>query len=161
MGASRLLLTQQLADELAGQLAIVCRYVEMGDRPDHERAKRGNQDASLCCHCRDGRSGGRAGVDHDDVRFDIVQLNRSRDLSGNGISKDARAFMIIDEPLHMMIKGVQAGGGEYAGLTPATTKPLAQHPSSRDVLSGGYQNRTDRSPRPLEKHTLTVSKSCP
>ena len=161
MGASQLLLTQQLANELAGPLAIVCRYVEMGDRPDHERAKRGNQHSTLCCRCRDRRGGGRAGVDHDDVRLDTVRFDRSRDLSGNGISKDARGFMIIAEPLHMMIKGVQAGGGEHAGLAPATTEPFAQHPSSRDVLSGRYQTEPTGAPRPLEKHTLTVSKSCP
>ena len=47
MGASQSLLANQLANELAGPLAIVCRYVEMGDRPDHERAKRGNQDSTL------------------------------------------------------------------------------------------------------------------
>ena len=37
MGASQSLLTEQLANELAGPLAIVWRYVEMDDLPDHER----------------------------------------------------------------------------------------------------------------------------
>ena len=61
--------------------------------------------------------------------------------------------MIIDQPLQMMIKGVQARGSEYAGLAPATAEPLAQHPGTRDVLRASSPARSRPGLRGLWRST--------
>src|SRR5688572_11054773 len=112
---------QQLANELTGQLAVIGSDVEMRDRSDHERAQRGDLHSTFCGRDSDWRSGNRSGVDHDNIRLNCTRHDSGWHTGGYRRCKDARGCMIIRESLHMMIKRVQAGGGEHAGLPPAPT----------------------------------------
>ena len=134
------LLRQQLAHELAGPLAVIGGDVKMGDCSYHERAQGGNLDATLCRRGGDRRSVTRPGVDDDDIRLDVVRIDSGRDAAGYGVGKGARSRVIISQSLHMMIKGVQARGGEYPGLAPAGTEPLSHDPRFRNVLSSAHQH---------------------
>jgi hypothetical protein len=135
-----LLCGQQLAHKLAGPLAVVGRDVKVGDCSDHERAKGGDLDSALCRPGGDTRSGSRAGVDHDDIRLDAVRIDSGANAAGYGLGKDACCGMIISQSVYMMIKGVEARGGEHAGLSPAAAKPLPQHSGAGDAIRRTHQH---------------------
>ena len=104
-----------------------------------------------------GPAGVGAGVDHHDIGLDGVQLYSSRDSRRYGLGEGACCCMIVGKSLHMMIKGVQAGGGEHTRLSPATAKALPQHPGAGDVLRRAHQHRADGSPEALgETHADRV-----
>ena len=143
--------SQQLSDELSCPLAVVNCHIEMSHRPDHEGAESGHLHPPLCCRNRDRRGRSRAGVDHHDIGLNGIELYRSRNAGRYRLGECACCCMIIGKPLQMMIKGVEAGGGEHAGLAPATAKALPQYAGACDVLRRAHQHRANRSPEALRE----------
>ena len=149
--------SQQLSDQLPCPLAVVNCYIEMSNRPDHEGTESRDLHPPLCGCNRDRRGRSRASVDHHDIGLDGIQLHSGRDTGRYGLSEGTCCCMIIGKPLQVMIKGVEAGGGEHARLAPATAKALPQYPGACDVLRCAHQHGADGSPEALgETHVHRV-----
>ena len=57
--------------------------------------------------------------------------------------------MVVGQPFHVVVQGVQPGGRQQPGLAPAPAQPLALHPGPGDVLRAGDQHRAHRGAQPL------------
>src|SRR3954447_2965606 len=97
---------EQLADELAGRLAVVRRYVEVRDGSQHERPESGELNATLRRCCGDGRGGKHASVDHNDIRLYGIGIDGGRQMARHRLSEDPCCCVIIGKALQMVIKCV-------------------------------------------------------
>ncbi len=86
-----------------------------------------------------GRRGG-AGVQYHDVRLHTVEGNRLGGPVRDGFGEGPSGQMIIRQAFDMMVKGMDGCCGKHSRLPPATTEPLAQNPSSSDVVCGADQH---------------------
>src|SRR5215217_2613290 len=57
--------------------------------------------------------------------------------------------MIIRQTFDMMVEGMDGCCGKHSRLSPATTQPFSQNPSSSDVVGRADQHRADRSTEPF------------
>jgi hypothetical protein len=129
----------------------------MGNCSDHGGAQSGDLHAALSRRSSDRSSGNPTRIDHYNIRLHGVRLDSGRDAGGYCLREDVCCYMIIGQSLHMVIKCVQACGGEHASLAPPAAKPLPVHSGAGDSFGGTHQHGADRSPEALgEAHADRV-----
>ncbi len=121
---------EQPVQERCRAVDVLVVDVEVGDGPDPLWASQLQKQSVT------GRRGGElargpAGVRQvkdNHVRLDRVDVDGGGGDIRNPASQAPRTFMIISQPLHMVVQRVAASRGNYAGLPHPTTEPPAQDP---------------------------------
>ena len=99
-------------------------------------------------------------VEVDEVRLHALEVDRQA-LLGPGLGQPSRARMIFGEPLDVVVERVHPGRGDDPCLTHRAAHAVLLHRARCISSAEPAISAPSGQPSPLERHSVTVSKSDP